>query len=334
MTDSPPPIDTPFTRHAGVDYPVICGAMFPCSNPELVAAASEAGGLGVLQPVSLTFVHNYSFREGLQKIASLTDRRVGMNVLTEQSSKKYLERMSKWLDIALEAGVRFFVTSLGNPRWVVDRVSPHGGIVYHDVTQRRWAEKARDAGVHGLIAVNSRAGGHAGDRSAAELLEELGPLDLPVVCAGGIGSYAAAEEIFRLGYCGIQCGTRFIATTECSAPEEYKQAVIAAEADDIVLTHRITGVPVSVINTPRVVREGTHVGWLMKQMLSGPRTKHWARALLTLRSALQLKRSSSRGMSHRDYFQAGKSVAGIHTVEPTGEIVRSFAAAAATAYRT
>ena len=67
--------------------------MYPCSNPELVAAASNAGGLGVIQPVSLTFVHGYEFRDGIQKIRSLTDKPVGMNALIEKSSKRYLKRM-------------------------------------------------------------------------------------------------------------------------------------------------------------------------------------------------------------------------------------------------
>ena len=172
--------DTPLTRHAGIEVPLLCGAMYPCSNPELVAAASDAGALGIVQPISLTYVHGHDFREGLRLIRRLTSRPVGMNALIEQSSKSYRARMERWIDIALEEGVRFFVTSLGNPRWVVDRVRPLGGIVYHDVTERKWAEKGRDAGVDGLIGVNDRAGGHAGGRSAQALLAEVAPLGLPV----------------------------------------------------------------------------------------------------------------------------------------------------------
>jgi nitronate monooxygenase len=108
--------------------------------------------------------------------------------------------------------VCFFVTSLGNPRWVVDRVSPAGGLVYHDVTERKWAEKGVEGGVHGLVAVNERAGGHAGRRSAEALLEELLPLGLPVVCAGGIGNERDFARVVRMGYAGAQLGTRFIAT--------------------------------------------------------------------------------------------------------------------------
>jgi nitronate monooxygenase len=78
---------TPLTRHAGIEVPLICGAMYPCSNPELVAAASEAGGIGIVQPVSLTFVHGHDFRAGLWLIRSLTSKPIGMNALIEKSSR-------------------------------------------------------------------------------------------------------------------------------------------------------------------------------------------------------------------------------------------------------
>jgi nitronate monooxygenase len=301
--------------------------MYPCSNPELVAAVSEAGGLGVVQPISLTYVHGHDFREGLRLIRRLTSKPIGMNALIEQSSKAYRARMERWIDVALEEGVRFFVTSLGNPRWVVDRVRPVGGVVYHDVTERKWAEKGLEGGVHGLVAVNDRAGGHAGGRSAPALLEELLPLDLPVVCAGGIGNEGDFARALRMGYAGAQLGTRFIATPECRASEAYKRGIVAAGERDIVLTERLTGVPVAVIDTPSVRRLGTKAGPLARWMLRGRRTKHWMRTIYALRSLWALKRGLLRDSPERDYWQAGKSVAGIDRVEPAGEIVRRFAGA-------
>ncbi|HSB63024.1 MAG TPA: nitronate monooxygenase, partial [Thermoanaerobaculia bacterium] len=86
---------TAFTEAAGVEVPLICGAMYPCSNPELVAAVSEAGGLGVVQPLSLVFVHGRDFRAGLREIRVLTKKPIGVNVLTEKSlSAVYQKRMS------------------------------------------------------------------------------------------------------------------------------------------------------------------------------------------------------------------------------------------------
>jgi nitronate monooxygenase len=320
-------IDTPLTRHARVGVPLICGAMYPCSNPELVAAVSEAGGIGIVQPISLTYVHGHKFREGLQLIRSLTDKPFGMNALIEQSSKTYHERMQQWIDIALEEGVRFFVTSLGNPRWVVDRVSQVKGIVYHDVTERKWAEKGRDAGVHGLIAVNRRAGGHSGSRGVEELLQEVGGLGLPVVCAGGIGDAAGFAEAIRLGYAGAQLGTRFIATPECRASELYKQAILDSAEDDIVHSERLTGVPVAVIRTPYIERIGLKAGPVARWMLRHRRTKHLMRTIYALRSLWQLKRASLDDTGRNDYWQAGKSVASIDSIKPVREIVEEFRAA-------
>jgi len=321
-------METALTRQAGIAVPLICGAMYPCSNPELVAAASEAGGIGIVQPLSLTYVHGYDFREGLRFIRSLTSRPVGMNALIEQSSRTYHERMSRWVDIALEEGIRFFVTSLGNPRWVVDRVGPAGGIVYHDVTERKWAEKGMAGGIQGLIAVNNRAGGHAGSRDERALLEELQPLALPVVCAGGVGNGAEYAAAMALGYAGVQMGTRFIATPECRAPEAYKQAIVASGEDRIVLTERITGVPVSVIRTPYIDRLGLKAGPLARALLRNPRTKHWMRSAYALRSLYQLKRSLvTEGAP--DYWQAGRSVRSIDRIRPVAEIIRECEAAAA-----
>jgi nitronate monooxygenase len=322
-------LDTPLTRSLGIEVPLLCGAMYPCSNPELVAAVSEAGGMGIVQPLSLTYVHGYEFRAGLRLIRRLTAKPIGMNVLIEQSSQAYLERMRRFLDQALEEGIRFFVTSLGNPRWVVERAAPVGGIVYHDVTERKWAEKGLAGGVHGLIAVNDQAGGHAGPKSAEQLLTELGDLGVPVVCAGGIGDADAFVAALRLGYAGAQVGTRFIATEECRAAPEYKQAIVAAGADDIVLTERVTGVPLAVIRTPYVERVGTRAGPIARWLLRGRRTKRFMRTVYALRSVWKLKRSLMNGRSTRDYWQAGKSVAGIQSIEPAGAIVQRFAAAAA-----
>ena len=321
------PLQTPLTEKLGMEVPLICGAMYPCSNPELVAAVSEAGGIGVVQPLSLTYVHGYEYRAGLARIRELTSRPIGLNVIVEKSSQKYRERMERYVDEALEEGVRFFVTSLGNPRWVVDRARAVGGVVYHDVTERKWALKGLEGGVDGLIAVNDRAGGHAGPKSAEQLLEELGDLGKPVVCAGGIGGPADFVRVLEMGYAGVQMGTRFIATNECTASEDYKQAVVDAGEDDIVLTERMTGVPVSIIRTPYIDKIGTRAGPIARWMLNGGRTKHWMRMIYTLQAGFKLKRAARRDFSYSDYLQAGKSVAGVTGVQPAGEIVRAFAAA-------
>ena len=318
---------TRLARDAGIDLPIICGAMYPCTNPELVAAASAAGAIGLVQPVSMTFVYGHDFREGLRLIRRTTDRPFGMNALIEKSSRSYHERLVRWVDIALEEGVRFFITSLGNPRWVVDRAAQVGGIVYHDVTDRRWAEKAAQNGVRGLIAVNSEAGGHAGKLGPQALFDDVAPLGLPVICAGGVGDARGFRAMMDLGYDGVQLGTRFIASNECRAHEDYKRAIVAADPADIVLTERLTGLPVAVLNNEYIQRLGLRAGPIARYMLRHRRMKYWMRSIYAATSHRRLKQSSLTSAGAREYWQAGKSVGGIQDVRSVKDIVEELAAA-------
>jgi nitronate monooxygenase len=308
-------MSTRFTEHAGVEHPIICGAMYPCSNPELVAAASAGGGLAIMQPVSLTFVHGHDLREGIRLMRSLTDKPIGFNALIEKGSKKYLDKMSNWIDIALDEGIRFFVTSLGKPDWVCERVHAKGGYVYHDVTTRKHALKGIECGVDGLICVNDRAGGHLGAKSSAEMFAELSDLGLPLICAGGIGSEVELAEAMAIGYDGVQMGTRFIATTECNSPEDYKEAIVEAGEEDIVWTNRLTGIPISVIRSNHFKQDNS---WLMRRLLTG-RFKHTARMFLNLRAFFKLRnltrKKGGSASKKKQFFSAGKSVETVTSIE-------------------
>jgi nitronate monooxygenase len=252
-----------------------------------------------------------------------------MNALIEQSSKAYRKRMEEWIDVALEEGVRFFVTSLGNPRWVVDRVRP---------SRRRRLPRRHRAALGREGAGRRRRRPDRGQRPCRwscrtaqrrALFAELADLGVPLVCAGGVGTAEDFVAALDLGYAGVQVGTRFIATEECRASTPYKQAIVEADEDDVVLTERITGVPVSVIRTPYIERLGTKAGPFARWMLRGRRRKHWMRTLYALKSLWQLKRASLDESGSKDYWQAGKSVAGVDEVLPAGEVVRRFAAALA-----
>ncbi len=317
-----------FLEDTGATIPLICGAMYPCSNNELIAAVVEQGAVAVVQPLSTVFAHGQDLRQSLQHFKECSQGgAIGFNALVEKSSKVYENRMRAWIDIALEEGVRFFITALGNPKWVVEKAHAVGGVVYHDVTERKWAEKALEAGVDGLICVNGRAGGHAGTKQMAELYESLSDLGVPLVAAGGVGCPTDFTDALALGYQAVQLGTRFIASNECDVHEDYKQAIVDADEDDIVLTRRISGVPVSVIETEFVKKVGTEAGPIASWMLQHPRFKHWMRGWYAARSIFKLKKGMSRSGGYNDYWQAGRSVAGIDRVEPVAEIIEAYAAA-------
>ncbi len=309
-----------FCESLGIEHPIICGAMYPCSNVELVAAASEAGGIGVVQPLTLTYVNGLDFREGLRQIKALTSKPIGMNALIEGSSKIYMDRMAKYVDIALDEGVRFFVTALGNPSWVVEKVHERGGTVFHDVTDLNWAEKALKANVDGFICVNNRAGGHAGHLTKEMLFERLTKLGKPLICAGGLSTKDDIQKALDVGFAGVQLGTRFIATQECNADLAYKNAIVAAKEGDVVLSEKITGVPVSVINTPSVQKLGLKANPLEKLLLQHRKTKHWMRMFYSLKSFHSLKKSINAPSPYKDIWQAGKSVEGIDSIKSVKEV--------------
>jgi nitronate monooxygenase len=319
-------VQTKLTEHAKIEYPIICGAMYPCSNPELIAAASEGGGIAIIQPVSLTMVHGFNkpnldegLRSSIRHIRTMTDKPIGFNALIEKGSRKYIDRMSAWIDVALEEGVRFFVTSLGKPDWVCEKVHAVGGVVYHDVTDHGWAQKGAACGVDGLICVNNRAGGHLGELSMEEMYDQLQDLGLPLICAGGVGSELELNQAMELGYAGVQMGTRFIATTECTTPEGYKRAIVDAKEDDITWTRRISGVPIAVIKSDTVQQENS---WIMRKLLKGP-LRHRARMILNLVSMWRIRNfARGGGKNSKDLWSAGKSVETIDSIESAAAIMR------------
>lgn len=310
-----------FIEDTGVELPIIGGPMYPCSNPELVAAVSEAGGIGIVQPVSLTYVHGYDFREGLRYIKSLSSKPIGMNVLIEKSSLKYQQRMKEWIGIALDEGVLFFITSLGKPDWVVAQVHPRGGKVYHDVTEMKWAEIAQKSEVDGLICVNASAGGHAGNIDPLSLFNELKQFGLPLVCAGGVGDHNKFQEMIEIGYAAVQMGTAFIASEECHVPLNYKEAIVDAKEEDIVRSLNLTGIEVSVINTDYIKKLGLKPNPVLSWMLGNSFFKRFARLYYMMRSLKNLKGLVKGEKSQNGFFQAGKSVEGIKNIDSVKNII-------------
>jgi len=232
-------IETEFTRMIDVDYPIIGAPMFLISYEELVIAVARAGGLGAIPLPNFRTLED--LKTTLKNIRRGTDKPIGVNIHT---SGKF--EWKKQLAACLDAGVKFFITSLGDPRLIIDDVHANGGQVFADVVSLKQGLKARDRGVDGLIAVASGAGGHCGTIPTHIFVPYLkSKTGLPVIAAGGISTGAQMAAAMAVGACAVVVGTRLVATTESRAVPDYKRAVIAAGPEDIVCTARITDNPAS-----------------------------------------------------------------------------------------
>ena len=310
----------------GASIPVFCGPMYPGSNPELVAAVSRAGGIGIVQPLSLTYLYKHNFREGLRLIKSLSGGKpLGVN-FTILPNKKYQKMVDEWMDISISEGVKFFLTSLGKPDSIVNMAHKHGIKVYHDVHSIELARRAAAAGVDGLILLNSSMGGQTGSLEADHFIKEVKILNLniPLVCAGGIGDEAGFSYALDQGYAGVQMGTRFLATPECMVSDGYKNGIILAKSEDIVLTNKLAGTESSVIRTPMIEQGGLRTNMLISFLLRQPATKGYARMYL-LQQAIDSYKKAAFDSSY-EIWQAGKGVSVINSIEPVADILARFGA--------
>jgi nitronate monooxygenase len=223
--------------------PLIAAPMFLVSTPALVGACCNAGIVGSFP--ALNQRDSQGFRAWLDEIqASLSADAApyAVNLIVHHSNP----RLQADLAICVERRVPIVITSLGAVKEVVDAVHGYGGLVFHDVTTRRHAEKAAEAGVDGLIAVAAGAGGHAGTWSPFALLAEIRQFfDKTLLLSGCLnhGHELLAAQLLGadLGY----MGTRFIASQESNASDDYKRMILGAHAADIVHTPAVSGVPAS-----------------------------------------------------------------------------------------
>lgn len=230
---------TAFTELLGIELPIIGAPMFLASGPELVAAVSNAGGLGAIP------AHNGRDSQQLAALLDDIERRTarpyGVNLVLRANP-----RLDADFEVCLQHRVALLITSLGDPAAVVARARPLGIKVFSDVTTLRHARRAVASGADGLIAVGAGAGGHAGPITPLVLLPQLcDACDRPVIAAGGIGDGRGLAAVLALGAAGAVVGTRLLASDESLAEPEYKQMVVDCDATDVVYTAQVSGLPAS-----------------------------------------------------------------------------------------
>ncbi len=319
---------TRITEMLGIQFPVIAAPMFLVSNPELVAAVSDAGGLGTFP--ALNYRTPEQFEEGLELVCSLTDKPYGVNIITNKSNI-YQEQH---LEICIRHKVPVIITSLGSPRQVIEEAHRIGTKVFCDVTNLDYAKKVENLGADAVVAVGYGAGGHAGKIVGSVLVPWLvEKLDIPVIAAGGIADGKTLLSALALGAEAGYMGTRFIACAETAVNNAYKDSILKSSPEDIIFTARVTGTHANFINTPYLEGLGTELGVFERFWTRFSFTRKWFKMYKGYRAMKGMGESASPGKKKawKDVWSAGQTVGLIHETKPAAEIladvVREYEAA-------
>ena len=213
-----------------IKYPIVQGGMIWNSGWRLASAASNSGILGLIGAGSM---YPDVLREHIQKCKQATDKPFGVNV------PMLYPNIEEIMNIIVEEGVKIVFTSAGNPKTWTKWLQDKGITVVHVVSSVKFALKAQDAGVDAVVAEGFEAGGHNGrdETTTLTLIPMVKEhLKIPLLAAGGIATGKAMLACMVLGADGVQVGSRFVASTESSAHQAFKQVVVDAKEGDTQLT--------------------------------------------------------------------------------------------------
>ncbi|MFY8009869.1 MAG: NAD(P)H-dependent flavin oxidoreductase [Flavobacterium sp.] len=218
------------TQLFNIQYPIIQGGMIWNSGYKLASAVSNAGGLGLIGAGSM---YPDVLREHIQKCKAATDRPFGVNV------PMLYPNIEEIIQIIIEEGVKIVFTSAGNPKTWTSHLKSHGITVVHVVSSSKFALKAQEAGVDAVVAEGFEAGGHNGREETTTLT--LIPMvkeqiSIPLIAAGGIATGRGMLAAMVLGADGVQMGSRFVASFESSAHDNFKNTVLSVKEGDTQVT--------------------------------------------------------------------------------------------------
>ena len=301
-----------------IDYPLIVAPMFLISNTKMVKA-SLASGVSAAFP-ALNYRTDAELRAAIKEIREFSSKAFGVNLIVNKSNPKYKSQ----LDTLLELKPAYIITSLGSPKEVIDKCKPLGIKVFCDVVDLKYAQKVEDLGADAVIAVNNCAGGHAGNLSPAELITTLKQhCNIPIISAGGVAKGKDLKNIMELGAAGASVGTIFIACTESDVSPEYKQAILDYGEKDIVRTNKLSGSPLTVINTPYVQQLGTKANFLEWLLNNNKTLKKYAKMLIAWRGMKQVEKAAF-GATYKTVWCAGPAIEHVTSVRPMAEILKEL----------
>ena len=294
------------TQLFNIKYPIIQGGMIWCSGWELASAVSNAGGLGLIGSGSM---YPDVLREHIQKCKAATDKPFGVNV------PLLYPQTDEHIQIIIEEGVKIVFTSAGNPKKWTQHLKDHGITVVHVIANTKFAKKCEEAGVDAIVAEGFEAGGHNGFEETTTMVlipQVCDVVDIPVIAAGGIGTGRTMLAALALGADGVQIGSRFVATTESSAHENFKAQVIAAKDDATKLTLKQL-IPVRLIWNKflQEVEEMEKRGASKEEL-----AEHLGRG--------RAKLGMFEGDIHEGEMEIGQIAGLINKIKPAGEIINEI----------
>lgn len=314
-------IENDFTRMLNIKFPIIMAPMFLVSNEKMMKEAMNAGIAGAFP--SLNFRKDGELETILNKLnehkrTPPPKGNYGVNLIVQKTNIYY----EKHLKICVDKKVPFYITSLGNPKDVIEAAHSYGAKVFCDVTNIIHAEKSASYNCDGFIAVGQGAGGHAGPYPLQILIPALKKHfpNIPVIAAGGIADGYGIASALTAGASGVSIGTRFIASNESNVSEEYKNAIVNSRMDDIIMTTRLSGTPSNIINTPYANKIGSKQNWLERYLSNHKRTKKYFRMLVQIKGMKKLEQAIIPG-SYKNLWEAGQSVELINDIKPCKEII-------------
>lgn len=288
----------------GIEFPILQGGMAWAATGELAGAVSLAGGLGIIGAANFP---PEAVREEIAKVRRLTDRPFGVNIML---MSPFVEEI---VELVVAEKVPVVTTGGGNPGKYITRLKEAGIKVIPVVSSVALARRLARSGVDAFIAEGMESGGHIGEVATLPLVPQVvDAVDEPVIAAGGFADGRGLVAALALGAVGIQMGTRFVCSTECTAHPRVKERIVQAKDRDTVVTGALTGHPVRVLRN-RLARQ-------YEQMERQGASAEEMAAL----GVGRLRAAIVEGDVEYGSVMAGQSSGLVNDIRPVAEIIRSI----------
>lgn len=289
-----------------IEFPIVQAGMIWCSGWRLASAVSNAGGLGIIGAGSM---HPETLKEHLQKCKAATTKPFGVNV------PMLYPEMKEIIDLIIQEGVKIVFTSAGNPTTWTSHLKANGITVVHVVSSVKFAKKAEQAGVDAVVAEGFEAGGHNGREETTSMV--LIPMvreviSIPLIAAGGIGSGRSILAAEALGADGVQVGSRFAASAESSAHENFKNRIVGAGEGETLLTMKQ-------LTPVRLLRNK-----FFNEVIELEKRGASNQEMETLLGKRRAKKGMFEGDMEEGELEIGQVAASITKIQPAAEIVKEM----------